>query len=247
MKKLNFHNRTLKILLCTSILINLSSLVLILFYEIRTHDVQIVLNTLGLCDIDESDKPDFYCINAWDRCIKKLNIDYDIAFMGNSIIYGGNFQREFNDKKIIEFGYPGDRVDKMIRRVPMLQSVNPEKIFIMGGINDLHRSYPQTIYKRYDNLITSIKERLPNAKIYIQSILPISRNQEKNYAKNSVINKTNRLIMECAIKHKCTYIDLNSSFIKNGVLPSDFTDDGVHLTQLAYEKWYEIIRPYIYE
>lgn len=53
--------------------------------------------------------------------------------------------------------------------------------------------------------------------------------------------------MECAIKHKCTYIDLNSSFIKNGVLPSDFTDDGVHLTQLAYEKWYEIIRPYIYE
>ncbi|MBQ7819741.1 MAG: hypothetical protein IJ341_08590 [Bacteroidales bacterium] len=167
--------------------------------------------------------------------------------MGNSIIYGGNFQREFNDKKIIEFGYPGDRVDKMIRRVPMLQSVNPEKIFIMGGINDLHRSYPQTIYKRYDNLITSIKERLPNTKIYIQSILPISRNQEKNYAKNSVINETNRLIMECAIKHKCTYIDLNSSFIKNGVLPSDFTDDGVHLTQLAYEKWYEIIRPYIYE
>lgn len=247
MKKFKFHNRTSKVLLCTSILINLLSIVLILFYEIRTHDVQIVLNTLGLCDIKESDKPDYYCINAWNRCIEKLNIDYDIAFIGNSIIYAGSFQEQFKDKKIIEFGYPGDRVDKMIRRVPMLQSVNPEKIFIMGGINDLHRSYPKTISKRYDNLITSIKKVLPNAKIYVQSILPVSKNQERKYAKNSVIHETNILIKECASKHKCIYIDINSLIIKDGVLPSNLTNDGVHLTNSAYKKWYEIIKPYIYE
>jgi lysophospholipase L1-like esterase len=182
---------------------------------------------LGLCDINESDKPDHWCINSWTQCIKNLEYEADVAFLGNSITAGSNFHEHFPDIKVIEFGYSGDRVDGMTKRVPMLQAVNAKKVFIMGGINDLHRSSPQTVFKRYDKLLQTIRKALPEINIYVQSILPVSREKEKKYATNDVIKETNALIQNIAKKYNCTYIDLNSIYIENGVNRIVCNDEGV--------------------
>ena len=236
-----------KVLLCASVLINILLAGVVYFYESRTHNVQIALATLGWCDIKESNRPDHYWIADWTACVKKLNYDADVAFYGNSITANSNFQNYFTDIKVAEFGYHGDRVDGMIRRFPMLQSVNPKKVFIMAGINDLHRSSPETIVERYDKLLSLIHDSLPQTKIYVQSILPVNHIKEQLYAPNSTIKETNTLIEECANKHSCKFINLYDAYIENSVLPDSLSYDGVHLTQQAYGRWVNIIKPYIYE
>ena len=48
-------------------------------------------------------------------------------------------------------------------------------------------------------------------------------------------------------KAQFKFIDLNSVYIENGVLPDSLSFDGVHLTQPAYGRWAKVIKPYIYE
>ena len=55
----------------------------------------------------------------------------------------------------------------------MLEAVNPEKIFIMAGTNDLVHVSLEEYRRRYLLLISTIKESIPNATIYIESVLPI--------------------------------------------------------------------------
>ncbi|MBQ8694683.1 MAG: hypothetical protein IJ513_03465 [Bacteroidaceae bacterium] len=246
MKKV-FKKRVSAWILCTSVFVNVSLLGVAAFYEFRTHEVQIILSDLGLCNIEDRLRPDFWCIQGWTSCVRKLNYKADIAFMGNSITAGSDFQRYFIDKKIIEFGYSGDRIDGMQRRVGMLQSVNPEKIFIMGGINDLHRSSPETVAKRMESLIVCIQSSLPQTKIYVQSILPVNRIKENSYATNEIIRETNGIIERIAKEHGCNFIDLYSVYIENGALPDSLSNDGVHLKKEAYGRWANVIKPYIYE
>ena len=230
-----------KVLLCALVSINLLLVGIIYIYEKRTHNLQIAFSTLGWCNVNDQDRPNYWSLRAWEKCVEKIQYDADVAFFGNSITAGSNFHEHFPDIKIIEFGYPGDRVDGMTRRVSILETVTPEKVFVMGGINDLHRSSPETIQQRYENLLTSIRERLPQVRIYVQSILPVNKEKEKLYATNDVIKETNTLIKEIADKNECTYIDLYSIYIENGVLPDSVTDDGVHLKKEAYSRWAEAI------
>ena len=247
LKMNGFLQKNTRWILGVSLFFNILLAGVVCFYEIRTHNVQEMLTVLGWCNMDEKQRSGHYFIVDWAACVKKLNYKADVAFFGNSITANSNFQNYFTDIKIAEFGLHGDRVDGMIRRLPMLQSVNPDKIFVMAGINDLHRSSPETIVERYDKLLTLIHDSLPNAKIYVQSILPVNRVKEKLYASNDVIKETNVLIEECAKKHNCKFIDLNSVYIENGVLPDSLSFDGVHLTQPAYGRWAKVIKPYIYE
>lgn len=247
MRKTLTLEKRVKVLLCALVSIIFLLVGIIYMYEKRTHNLQIAFSILGWCDVKEQDHPDYWCLNAWKRCIEKILYDADVAFFGNSITAGSNFHEHFPDIKIIEFGYPGDRVDGMTKRVSILKTVNPEKVFVMGGINDLHRSSPKTIQQRYDILLTSIKEILPQSRIYVQSILPVNKEKEKLYATNDVIKETNILIKEIADKNECTYIDLYSIYIENGVLSDSVTNDGVHLKKEAYIRWAEAIRHHIYE
>lgn len=220
---------------------------LIYFYESRTHNLQLKLSSLGWCSISESHRPDYYWIKDWAACLDKLNYEADVAFFGNSITANSNFQECFSDKKIIELGHSGDRIEGMIRRVVMLQSVNPKKIFIMGGINDFYENSHQTIAKRYDELLICLKTTLPNSEVYVQSILPLSSSKQKSYVANITIKKTNELIEKCAEKHGMKYIDLYSRYIENGVMPDSLTYDGLHPNQHAYRMWANEIKAYIYE
>lgn len=247
MSKNSNLKKRFKVLLCALVSINLLLVGIIYIYEKRTHNLQIAFSVLGWCDVKDQKHPDYMSLDAWKRCIEKIQYDADVAFFGNSITAGSNFHEHFPDIKIIEFGYPGDRVDGMTRRVSILETVSPEKVFVMGGINDLHRSSPETIQQRYDILLKSIMEKLPQSKIYVQSILPVNKEKEKLYATNDVIKETNQLIEDICKKHDCTYIDLYNIYIENGVLPDSVTTDGVHLKKEGYIRWAKAIRHHIYE
>jgi lysophospholipase L1-like esterase len=188
---------------------------------------------------------DFYCLSGWTNTLRQLNYDADIVFYGNSITTGGNFQKYFPDVKICNLGYPGDDLYGMPIRANQIKYLKPEKVFVMGGINRLQEMSDEDFEQKYQCLVDSIKKAVPNAKIYLQSILPINHRMTKAYASSKKIIKSNETIKAISERSGCFYVDLYSVYEENGEMPSELTEDGIHLYDEAYSIWAEAIRQYI--
>ena len=178
--------------------------------------------------------------------VNKAIKEIDIADM---IIAVFDVSRELTeeDKKIINLGYSGDNMIGMLRRVPMLKAANPQKIFIMAGTNDLVHIDVDEYRERYANLLQAVKDAVPDAEIYIQSVLP-SNHELKDYSPNEKVQEANEMAKALAAEFGCSYINLYDLYVdEKNELPKELTKDGVHLYEEAYDRWAETIRPMVYE
>lgn len=216
--------------------------------EKESYVLRLALERRGIMELEDEAHADYWARKGWTNTIEKLHIDFDVAFFGNSITRGSDFQQVFKDKKIINLGYSGDNMLGMQRRVSMLTAANPKKVFIMAGTNDLVHIDLEEYKKRYDNLLSAITDSLPNTNVYVESVLPTNHYVGKgNYAPNSKVIKANEIARSLCKKYHCTYIDLYRLYVgADGELKETYTKDGVHLFPKHYDKWSNAIRPYIY-
>lgn len=182
--------------------------------------------------------------NGWERSLNKMHIDADIVFFGDSITAGSDFQESFPNYTIVELGIPGDTIIGMTSRVGMLKALSPEKIFVMGGINSLTDYNSDKVLAQYKVLIMLLKDTIPDAEIYIQSILPVS-NEKEYICHNKSIRQFNTDLEIICGELQVMYIDLFSLYAKDGNLNPDYTSDGIHLKPEAYIIWIENIAEYI--
>lgn len=174
---------------------------------------------------------------SWDSCLQKLEYKADVVFLGDSIVRGGDFHKAFPNKKIVNLGCSGDTLSSMMNRLTMVQAVHPEKVFFMGGINGLTDYNLSNCVKKYAALLDELKKKNPNTKVYIQSLLPISKEKEKQVCKNNTIRQFNREICLLAENIGVVYIDLYPLYEKDGYMNPELTKDGLHLLSEAYEPW----------
>jgi len=185
-----------------------------------------------------------YAVIAWENCLVQMNYDADIAFLGDSITRGGDFGQYFSDYKIANLGYSGDSLEGMYDRTGMVTAVKPEKIFLMGGINGLKDGNVSQSYASYERLVHCLQEELPEAQIYIQSVLPIARERERTVCENTTIVELNQKLKQLAEKTGVVYIDLHELYVLNGELNPNYGKDGIHLKKESYILWYEAIEQY---
>lgn len=217
--------------------------------ERHTHVLKKELIERGFLPDVEDDilTADYWARFSWTNTIEKLHIDFDIAFFGNSITRGSDFQAEFPDKRIINLGYSGDNIKGMIKRVPMIKKSKAKKVFVMAGTNDLPHMSLEDYKINFTKLITTIQDSIPGIKIYVESILP-SNHELRNHTPNDVVQMANEITEEIARQFNCSYIDLYSLYVdENNELPKEYTDDGIHLLPQYYNIWKEKIVPMIYE
>lgn len=212
---------------------------------VKTNFFKRVGTRMGIREMDPKDRPDYWCIRGWMNTLNKLDYDADVVFFGNSITCGGNFQDYFLNVKTCNLGYPGDNMDGMMLRVGQIRAVNPEKVFVMAGINGLHVQTERVFESKYQRMIDSVKSAVPDAEIYLQSILPVNHEMTKGVASAEKIKNANDIIKRIAQCSDCVYVDLWSLFEKNDEMPKELTRDGVHLKPEAYERWMEEIRQYM--
>lgn len=188
-----------------------------------------------------------WAVESWSNCLDQLDLDVDIAFFGDSITYGCHWSEYFPDISIINLGYAGDNLIGMQSRVKQLVSVNPEKVFIMAGINGLkHYGIDNTI-EYYIQLLNEIEAELPNTDIYIQSILPIAVEKEDNYGSNEMIVECNDKLEKLAAEKGIIFIDLWTLYQLDGTINFEYTSDGIHLREDAYTLWVSEITHYVDE
>lgn len=238
-------NRLIKSLLIFSILFNLILLLFLVYIscfktDILKRTIYKLTNNVYTAPRNDDD-----CVKSWNSCIRKLEIDSDIVFFGNSITEGGEFQDFFLDKKVVVMGYIGEDTKGMLRRVEAISSVKPDKIFLMAGVNGLKSQQIDYFSKWYEILVDSIKKSNPNAKLYIQSILPVEKNSD--FCDNEKIRSANIILQKISKERDLVFIDLHQDYLENGGLNQEMTYDGVHLKKDSYTMWIDRIKQYVYE
>ncbi len=106
------------------------------------------------------------------------------------------------------------------------------RIYIMFGINEMGWPSWDAFEEKYTNFVNEVKKLQPDAKIYIQSILPVS-----SYALNNNscfttenVDSLNERVKNVASATGCTYLDVNSALREpDGSLPLEASTDGIHL------------------
>jgi len=186
------------------------------------------------------ERVDQNCVTSWNNCIEKLDMEVDVVFFGDSETAGGDWQKAFPDVKSINLGYIGEDVKGMLRRVDAIKAVNPKKVFLMAGINGLQRQTMDEFEYWYETLVDAIRRDVPEAELYIESILPVT--SYSDYCDNEKVREANVVLQQIAAECNIHYIDVYSAYAQEGALPDAMSYDGLHLTKEAYSLWYEAIR-----
>ncbi len=119
------------------------------------------------------------------------------------------------------------------------------KVYIMLGVNELGWSYEDVFIQKYGELVDEVKKLQPEATVFIQSILPVSKaksDRDKVY-NNAKINRYNELIKEMAEKKGAVYLNVAEAVgLDNGALPEEASTDGVHLNKEYCLKWLDYLK-----
>ncbi len=148
-------------------------------------------------------------------------------------------------------GISGDTSEGVLNRLYQVTRVEPSKVFLLIGINDLAKNIsPDTIYVNICKIVSILRTKSPKTKVYVQSILPVN-NTFKSFGSHTsrtpqVLEINGKLKSICP-KLGATYVDLFSE-LKNpndDLLNPMYTNDGLHLIGEGYVAWMKVIQPYL--
>lgn len=170
----------------------------------------------------------------------------DVVFVGDSITERSEWSELFPNVSIKNRGIGSDTTFGVKDRLEEVIKLKPKKVFLMMGINDLQQNVKtDEILKNYETIVISLKQKLPNAEIYVQSTLPVNNQLFK--LDNKKVQELDSKLQLFSSKNKLVYVDLyNKLADKNGDLKSSYTADGIHLKGEAYQIWASQINKYIY-
>lgn len=172
--------------------------------------------------------------------------EVDIIFLGDSLTDLCEWSEILQDNRIINRGICGDTTAGILNRINNIVEAKPQKIFIMIDINDLSQGVPVgNIANNYKLILETFKNQIPDARIFMQSLLPIN-NQLRVRDINEQIIDLNANLKKMAQTFSFQYIDLFPAFLdNNNQLSLQYTSDGVHLNGQGYLVWKEIIEKYV--
>lgn len=216
-----------------SIFLNVMGIFMVLF----------ILNKVGYFSDDET-----LSFNENPHYIERTNLFEtvgqeelnSIVFIGDSITQRGLWDELFPNQPIRNRGINSDTSSGVLNRLDEIKKLNPSKVFLMIGVNDLYAREPiEEIVKNYTKILDFFSEELQGTEVFVQSVLPLNYNlyYAKDKIKNETINNLNIELKKLSGTFNYVYLDLNSLFKENGQLNPKLTTDGIHLNGGGYALW----------
>jgi lysophospholipase L1-like esterase len=173
----------------------------------------------------------------------------EIIFLGNSITDGSDWCELLQNPKAKNRGISGDTSEGVLNRLYQVTRLQPAKVFLLIGINDLSKNIsPDTVYVNICKIVSRISTQSPKTKVYVQSILPVN-NTFKTFSghisRTPQVKDLNERLKNICPKLGATYVDLFSE-LKNpndDLLNPMYTNDGLHLLGEGYKAWAKVIQP----
>ena len=139
-------------------------------------------------------------------------------------------------------------------------ALEPSKIFINIGTNDISKPEETTekLITDYRKVLTQIKEKLPQAKVYMMAYYPVNvRVAAKQPWPNADaaaklrlerLGECNNAVEKLAEEFGYRYIDVNQGLTDvDGQTKEEYAIDGIHMWCDAYEIVFENMKEYILE
>jgi len=173
-------------------------------------------------------KEDFTAASFYDNSV----------FLGDFIVSGIEYYGFLGKNKIV--ADTNLTTDKALSNIDQVVSYAPQKVFIMLGINDLNYGVRSvdTIAANYATLIAQIKAKLPSAKIYILSVLPITQSYETKanvYIRKANLDQLNGKLKEIVTTSGVDYLELGTPFSSStGYLNESATSNGLNISSDYY-------------
>lgn len=184
------------------------------------------------------------CLQAWTNSLKQMNVKADVVFLGDSLTYYGDFSSVFPEEIVCNLGLRGDTIQGMRLRISQLILLEPQKVFLMAGINDVSVLDNYQFKIEYEQLIKTIKKALPSSILICQSMLPVNSEEYIISCTNQQIIEKNKIIRHLSNYYGLAYIDLFTVYLNKTKYLYEYTYDGIHLKSESYQKWYNEIRKF---
>lgn len=207
----------------------------------------LVTNSFGQQKIDSSYNNTYY--QGRMEIFRSLPATrHAIVFLGNSITERAQWQELLPGRTIQNRGIGGDNSFGVLARLDSILLLQPSRIFLDIGINDIGRGLPLTVItNNYRRIIDRIKTASPGTKLFLQSVLPMNDSVlTAAYLKNKKdsVLALNRNIIYLAKQYNLSYVDLHNDVFADskGDLKRELTIDGIHLRPAAYVLWVDYLK-----
>ncbi|NGY05575.1 GDSL-type esterase/lipase family protein [Solimonas terrae] len=164
-----------------------------------------------------------------------------IAFVGDSITHNGRWDLIFPHAATRNFGINGDRTDQVLSRLDPVIRIDPSKIFVLIGTNDLGQGVDmETIVANLEQMLEKLGTALPDCTIYLQTVMP----RAAKFAAR--IRALNARYAQIAERRGLVLVDLYPAFDDGGgKMRSEFTYDDLHLNGAGYTHWRDVLAPHV--
>ncbi len=172
----------------------------------------------------------------------------DFFMIGDSITEYGRWAEYMQDCRFKNRGIGGETTKDLRDWFVSVAQKNPEKIFLLIGINNFKAGISSAKEEAYLNdmsyFLSNISE---GTQTYLISILPVNEELASNFirCKNSELAEVNEKLLTLSNKHKnVVFIDLYGEMVdpKSGELPEKYTVDGAHLNYDGYMRYCQLLK-----
>lgn len=149
----------------------------------------------------------------------------------------------FDDDEKMEYAPKGKSPSERTLE-DLLSKAKFRKIYLSVGVNELGVPDTKDYYEEFRKVIEKIHKLQPEAVIYIQGIMHVSKGMSSTdrVYNNTAIVQRNQAISTLANGRSIFYIDMNGALCdENGDLKDELTGDGIHLKASACALWHEFL------
>ncbi len=188
----------------------------------------------------------------------------NVLFLGDSITYGWNAQKDYPDGAAVlkEFankypdirpyslGVSGDKTENtlwLITEGKILDLFRPPRVIVvMIGINSLNaKNEPEQVAEGIENIVNVLRRIRPQSKVLLLGIWPC---WGANAPVREKVKATNKIISRLADFQDIFYLDFGSLFLdENNNMNPELSYDAIHLTESGYRIWAEAMFPYLHD
>lgn len=157
------------------------------------------------------------------------------VFMGDSLTEGFVFNEILPKESVIAGA--GTTAGFIYEDLGTLVEKKPDDVFIMLGSIDILMPVedPKELFRNdLTKLINKIKEDLPDCKIYLQSIPPVTQDTIKSNSRYEELEEYNEIVKEVANKLSVNYVDIRELVQENTDI---YAEDGIYFKKEFYQLW----------
>ncbi|MBQ4444133.1 MAG: hypothetical protein II896_05740 [Clostridia bacterium] len=175
-----------------------------------------------------------------------------VVFVGDSITDFCNLDTYYPELNAVNRGISGDTIEGILGRLDVsIFDLEPSVVVLLGGANNFAEGYDDVetfVIDTYRAILSQIKARLPQTKVVVQSVYPVSDVSFHNRYKygHGHIRAINAKLEELTLSMGYVYADVYSVLATGDEeFDSRYTDDGLHPNAKGYAAISAYLRPIV--